>query len=253
MRAFYRKHKLIIRIVATLFVLSFCGFVIRAKSKEGVATSQNIFQEAAPEKGASSVIKEETKLYSIEVDVPKLPEIPVAEKVLKIMTEKAISDFKESAPKDLVGPEIVSSLEAGYTKTCSKKTCTIVFSQGIYYSGAAHPFNVVTAKTFSKEMGYELELSDLFKVDDSFYSLLLKIVSEKAVEVLKDKHKGESDYVPDMEWVNDGLKNKEESFKQFSLTDDAVTFYFDEYQLAPRVDTLTEISVPLSLLSAFIK
>lgn len=253
------KHlKIVVILLSALAVLSFLGFFLKEDNGEqkNVGQSDVLSNQKVPMFSSRS-IEEKTESYEISVSVPVLNVAPlgneIVNKKLSEMAEKAIVSFKDTVKDTEVRENMKSTLDAGFTTSCTKTVCSILFSQSVYYSGAAHPFTVTQTAVFDKATGKELTLSDVFVVNDAFYTKLTSLVTAKAKEILLEHHKDDKEYTIDTDWIKEGLKDKEKSFAQFMLNESEVTFYFDEYQLAPRVESLTEISLPLDSLQEFKK
>lgn len=263
MKSLLRHKKILYALICVALTFSLLGFFFVQKgadqsTKSDKDTKQVSLDISGKGVGQGADIQEVTDFYEINVSIPELSSSDSLHKEeintsLRALAEKSINEFKISAVSSKKIDDMKSTLDAGYRKICSLKTCTIIFSQSIYYSGSAHPYTTIITKTFEKESGKIMSLSDVFLTNDTFYNTVSDAVMVQAKSILLNHHEGERDYVPDVEWIRDGLKNKDEAFAQFSLSDEFLTFYFEEYQLAPRVESLTEVTIPRTLIQNFTK
>ena len=108
-------------------------------------------------------------------------------------------------------------------------------------AGRAHPYHNNRVLNFDLVNNKSLKLSDIFKPKASYLKLVSAYTKKKLDEKLSDK------------WmIADGTKPIEKNFKNWNLESDGILFTFDEYQVAPYVDGIQEVSVPYSELKNII-
>jgi hypothetical protein len=133
-----------------------------------------------------------------------------------------IADFEEPILETL---DLGSQTDIGYEiYSQTEEVISIGFSYYSYISGAAHGFNGYESFSYDLVNDQEIELVDLF-VSDSNY---LEALSYMATEHFDNKFEPET-------WFTEGVEHYIENFSKFVLTQDAIIFLFENYQVVPYV------------------
>jgi hypothetical protein len=164
------------------------------------------------------VILEEADQYTIDVDYPQFGIEKIDEQVVQGVNF-LIDEFKteaQNAPEG-VRYELLSIFDGAYVDEKIVSARLSVSS----YTGGAHPVTTIYGLNFDRVTEKELTLSDALKLINA----TLAQVAESATNQLSEGL-GES-------FFKEGAEANVDNYSTFSISKDAVTFIFDEYQVAP--------------------
>jgi peptidoglycan-N-acetylglucosamine deacetylase len=114
----------------------------------------------------------------------------------------------------------------------------ISYNFSVYtYTGGAHGNINYQTYTFDLENGTEVTYEDLFQADVNELAVISPIVQQALNE-----HLGE---MTDAQWIEDGTGENPDNYQNFILTDGALIFYFDPYQVAAYAAGPQMVSIPL--------
>ncbi len=150
-------------------------------------------------------------------------------------TMKKISSVEDLAFALDEKAEIVSETEDNFTVSID---CYI-------FTGGAHPNSYMTYLVFGKRSGDLLSLGNIFK--PGYDSLLNKLIDGAF-----RKQKGLSS-ADDLQTKGDLFENKITHNNNFMITNDSISFYYNNYEIAAYVFGPTEITIPLSGMKEFLK
>ncbi len=121
----------------------------------------------------------------------------------------------------------------------SSDVTSLVFT--IYnYSGGAHGTSAYQTYTFDLAAGQLVTLEDLFQPNSNFLAVIDPLVEQALKTQVGD--------MLDPTWLQQGTGENPENYRHFALSADALTFYFDQYQVAPGAAGTQSVSIPLSAL-----
>ncbi|HEX8846263.1 MAG TPA: DUF3298 domain-containing protein [Pyrinomonadaceae bacterium] len=165
---------------------------------------------------------------------------------LKELMEKEVADFKKDyEPPDTPMSSMGSYYDAGYVVSlATNDLVSIHFGVNTYGEGAAHPNNNSLVFNYDLQSGKQLNLSDLFKPNSNYLSL----ISNYAIRNLK-KQLGPD---PDSDWIERGAGPSEENFKAWTLTRRGLSIMFDAYQVASYAEGPHDVLIPYSVLKSAI-
>ena len=131
---------------------------------------------------------------------------------------------------------------------------TVTHSEDIYtllltlyqYTGGAHGGTSVLPYTFDLKQNKVLKLDDIFSNTDE----ALKIIEPLAQDAIKTAIGAEM--VQD-DMLTAGTAPTVDNYQFFALDQDAITFYFQQYQVGPYVIGIQQATIPLAQLSSVLK
>lgn len=230
-------------VLVMMIAASLCGcsgnLDILSSNDEAVASSVNPNADGI---FAASLVKLSGE-YTINVRYPVTGKQSVDECIRKLIDEQIQAFLKREAelgaPSDGI-PEGKSELYIDYElQKFDENTLSVYLEIYWYVVGMAHGVNECVTRTFDMQGGNAVELSGLFNTKS-----YLDTLSE-----LSFKHLTESgqlgDYY-DEAWLKEGTAPKEENFRCFLLTPDALDIIFPQYQIGPGALGTQSISIPLS-------
>lgn len=180
-------------------------------------TRKNIYEEA--DTYVLDVVYPQFGVSSIDTQIQQLVENSVAEfKTLPPNPpESVIAKHSMDALYDsvYVGPDVVSF--------------RLVISQ---YTGGAHPLSLVSGLNFDRSTGRQLLQQDAF----AMIGMTAEQVSIAATAELKAK-------LGDV-LFEEGVNSNPENFSSFVISEDSVTFIFQEYQVAAYAAGVQQVSFP---------
>ncbi|MBK8981776.1 MAG: DUF3298 domain-containing protein [Ignavibacteria bacterium] len=150
-------------------------------------------------------------------------------------TMKKISSVEELAFALDEKSEIISETEDNFT----------VSIDFYIFTGGAHPNSYMSYLVFGKRSGDVLSLNNIFK--PGYDSLLNKLI-----DGAYRKQKG---LTPEdnLQTKGDLFENKIIHNNNFMLTNDSISFYYNNYEIAAYVYGPTEITIPLSGMKEYLK
>ncbi|HRI84279.1 MAG TPA: RsiV family protein [Ignavibacteria bacterium] len=150
-------------------------------------------------------------------------------------TMKKLSSVKDIAFALDGTAEIVSETKDNFTVSVN---CYI-------FIGGAHPNSYMSYIVFGKRSGDVLSLNNIFK--PGYDSLLNKLIDEAF-----RKQKGLSP-TDNLQTKGNLFENKITHNNNFMITNDSISFYYNNYEIAAYVFGPTEITVPLSGMKEYLK
>jgi len=204
----------------------------------------------------SKEIKEENKElnYSLKASYPQLDAYSNTEiqknfnnRIYSVVIEK-IDAFKKEVVDYQGNPQMPSSFLMEYSVVNNRDNlASIKFLTETYYSQSAHPSHEIFTFNYNLKNDDIISLADLFKKDTNY----LKIISDYCISDLT-KQITEEGYKPDASWIAEGGGPKAENFRCFNLTGQSLIIIFQEYQVAPYVEGIKEVTIPYSKLKEVI-
>ncbi len=206
--------------------------------------------KVAESKLNTASIEEKTDTYKIKLTFPKIPSsdnsASFTNETIKKYFENNSNDFKKDVADSVADllkenrladfPGRLSEYDSDTTVIYEDDNLISYFVSEFYdLIGTAHPGHVISTFVYDKQKGKLLTLSDVFVVNDFFYK---KIASLIAIDIGKQMAKASEVSIKaiDIKSIEEGLSKKEKSFRNFTLSDKGVTFYFGEYVLGSYVD-----------------
>ena len=170
--------------------------------------------------------------------------------VLKII-EDGIKDFKTSAADayDKTNKDAPpSSLSLAHDISLANDDfISVVFTESVYSSGAAHPSSFFLTLNYDLQKGREVKLADLFNSGTSY----IQVISNYCLKSLTSQLK-KIDAL-DEETVKTGAGADAENFKKWSVTREGLLFSFDPYQVAAYAAGPQEVLIPYAVLKGIMK
>ncbi len=189
-----------------------------------------------------------TTTYHVAVDLPTATNA-VLDKSLRAHADARVAEFDQ-----IYGPSAFSADDLamlGFTdrgmqyeqfisgEAWSSGTLDGMIVQEYDFTGGAHGGVSLTPFMYD-DAGNSLRLADLF-IDGAPY---LERIAQAVVPRLKADL--ETNQIFNQEMFDDGTKAEEGNYMLFSLDGSSMTFYFNQYQVAPYVAGIREVTVPLS-------
>jgi hypothetical protein len=124
------------------------------------------------------------------------------------------------------------------------KIISILFYEGYYFAGAAHPNNSSYSVNYNMETGKEFTLSDI---------LLPGWETEISRICIADITKQKQSFgIEPAEWVQEGAGPKAENFAVFNITNDHLLITFPTYQVGSYAEGPSEVEIPYVDIKQFI-
>lgn len=145
-----------------------------------------------------------------------------------------ITEFKSDAEEFFTGPEPPGGFsswkyELNIDYDIHRFSSEIFsFKFDVYmYTGGAHSIHEIITKSFNLESGEKLKLRDLFKEGSEYLNVISNLSYTQLIE------SGRLGDLFSENWVKKGTSPNEENFKNFTLTDNSMFFFFPAYQVGP--------------------
>lgn len=198
--------------------------------------------------------EEKSSLYDVSIQYPSFSRVDGAFNAkIKKTVEDALLDFKNSAeeteaarksPSGKGMPRYQYSFMARWVpEELSPQKVSIVLHTS-YFTGGAHGGQSIYTFTYDIEKKKELLLDDVFGTVPNY----LNRISDFVLNDLKNQMKiASGGHDPDMTMLVEGTTPTVEHFSRFTLgTNNTITFYFPQYQVAPYVFGEQKVTMPLS-------
>lgn len=190
----------------------------------------------------SKKLIEEGSSYSIDITYP----------VLEDYSNKDTQDDFNNIVKDIVDASADSTREASFDETLSgKNSVELAFEvkgktddfvsillSGSYYAGGAHPGTTFAVINYDLKNNTEVGLSDLFKNEADY----LTVISDYSIEKLKEKF---SDGSLD-DTIESGAGPVDDNFMLFNVTSKGLYITFGDYQVGPYAVGPQSVEIPYS-------
>jgi len=184
-------------------------------------------------------IVEQTPGFSVDAAYP-VPCAPAAARALRDRVTASINDFKQTDPEhDLTDfPHRYEMIVQPQTWTAARGRLLSVRLHTMVYTGGAHPNNWPETWVFDLADGRGLALADVFRDPDATLRALAPRVRDSLRAVLGDMS------LDDM--LLPGTEPTRENYADFVIDDDALTFFFAPYQVAPYAAGEQQVRLPLA-------
>ncbi len=147
---------------------------------------------------------------------------------------QAISDFIP-AP----GPY---ELDVTYDSTQHSDTMLTLIFTVYQFTGGAHGGTVIQTYTLDLKNKRLVTLDDLFTNTSDALAVIDPLVEQDLTTTLGG--------MLDANWLKQGTGTDPQNYQTFALDADSITFYFQQYQVAPYAAGIQKVTIPLAQLSS---
>lgn len=239
----YSKLNYIGRYENTFMVLSF----INENSKDEVERIKKTFKITKPYIFSEDA-KESGKNYSIDIKYPYLGAVSNGQVNIDLnnFINNIVTGFKNrvSAEDAWTGENTFKLYYEPYEVNDKYVSLRI---DTLEYNGGAHGFMATNV------FNYDLQNNKIISLDDVFDSSkdYLNKISNKSIEYLLKIN--EKDNFSEKEWIEEGAKADKNIYSIFIFNNYAITFYFDQYQVAPYAAGRQQVILPFSAIKDILK
>ena len=191
-------------------------------------------------------LSETTKLYAIRGEYPQFTSTAKSLSTMIATDVNArIAEFKKNAtenwkarqdttptgqPKEANPTTPFDFIATWEPKQLNTRTISLIVR--IYaYEGGAHGNSELKTYNYNVQTGSPLSLASLFPDDPNYLAMLSKYAYDRLLQYLTTA----SDGHVQMDMLKQGTAPTPDNFKNFTFNDNAITFYFPKYQVAPGV------------------
>lgn len=247
-----KRHYILISI--GIFILLGIGYLKQTNrlanpSVSPTPTSIQITQSAITVQITDQTIKEtnDQKKYSIDAVYPEFVNLSDSSRqkaindALKQMVEKEIDKFRDESSRNTT-PAQLKDAQAQLIITYETAQANDSFIS-LYFKimdgqiGAAHPYNYNLVFNYDVKNGKLLDLNDLFQTDSNFVQKLSDLAKKDLLAQQKDNPNA-------ADFINEGTEPKEENFKLFTLTANALELIFNPATVAPDYAGTMKVMIP---------
>jgi hypothetical protein len=190
--------------------------------------------------------------YTIKARYPQAigagrdPRLAKLNQELKQFIDKEVGGFKKdfSAPEErMFGGE--STFDSRYlVEFATNDLVSIGFVINTYFEGAAHGNYNVIVFNYDLNSGRSLRLSDLFKPNSNYLSL----ISDYAIKSLRKQAAPD----PDLDWIRSGAGPEEKNYQSWNITRKGLEVTFNPYQVASYAEGPKVVTIPYPVLKNII-
>jgi hypothetical protein len=192
------------------------------------------YAEYAPVSAEKNRIVENTKTYKINVFFPEIKKAGIDDTIKKFVQD-TINSFKSLPSEQTISHQWENTLYIDY-QIYRSGSRNVSFKFEVYiFTGGAHGITSIKTFTFDMPTQKEIYLTDLFKKDCKPFEVIYPLVKKRLEEKLNGTF-----------WIEQGTGKEKENYKHFVLSDRAVIFFFQQYQVAPYAMGIQEVKIPLT-------
>ncbi|MBV53186.1 MAG: hypothetical protein CL816_03865 [Coxiellaceae bacterium] len=129
--------------------------------------------------------------------------------------------------------KLINTVSSDYSVFQTDDVTSVVIHFTGYSAPYAHPFHVVTTDNFDQKKQSFITLDSLFRSDVAIYKVLSQLTRD---QLLKES-------VTDKEMMLSGTSPEAKNFKHWAFSEQGITLYFDEAQIAPYSDGQQVINI----------
>jgi hypothetical protein len=160
------------------------------------------------------------------------------------LIKRSLENFKKEAKRyDEDELNMVWNIEESYEIDATRNSFATLLNTSSMYQGGAHGSYGTGNYHFDKSTGKELHLNDFFKQEKGLLSLA-EAAFRKAVGISSTIAFNETDF-----WFENGFFCPD----NFLFTKDRVTFYYNQYEVAPYSFGTITFSMPLRQIKPYLK
>ncbi len=176
-------------------------------------------------------VKESSDNYEISARYPQFGEA-VFDTHIKKVVDESISEIKKYAEPARSESGYKNSFMSDYSDPYIGQDVLSVKLILTQYTGGAHPITHISALSYDRKSGKVMELQDAL----ALIGMTTEQLSSEATRQLKAK-------LGDPLQFPEGANSNPENFSSFAVSDDKVTFIFQEYQVAAYAAGIQEVSI----------
>lgn len=217
-----------ILIISALLIGLLGAYFFFTQSKEAVP-SLEIEQKQEEIQVTRKNIKEETDTHMVDVVYPQFG-IPAIDTQIEQLIKSSVAEFKmlpPNPPESAVPKHSMDGLYDSVYVGPDVVSFRLVLSQ---YTGGAHPLTLISGLNYDRATGRQLLQQDAF----TMIGKTVQEVSAAATAELKSKL-GDAMF-------EEGANSNPENFSSFVISEDKVTFIFQQYQVAAYAAGVQEVS-----------
>jgi len=195
-------------------------------------TSQEIVSEPKVSEETTlttKTINEDTATYVVDVKYPQFG-IPAIDADIKTKVDAAVAEFRSLPPNPpesaTAKNEFNGTFEAVYAGA-DVISAKLILSQ---YTGGAHPMTIVSGVNYDPSTGKQILQADAFR-------MIGKTVQQVSAEVTAKLKARIGDA-----FFEEGADTNPENYSSFDISENEVTFIFQQYQVAPYALGVQEVS-----------
>lgn len=188
----------------------------------------------------NKTIEEHAAQYDLVVNYPQIilndkTEEAKLNQELKTKVDTIISSFKGGVGEQVedLPEELISQLDIDYgLDNLDNQLVSIHFDIYNYYAGAAHGFSYFETFNYDLNKDKKLNLLDVFRADTKYLEKLSEMGNDYFSAQLEEGY-----------FHPEGVEPRNENWQNFTLTNDSLIFYFDDYAVAPYAAGTQELEV----------
>ncbi len=188
-------------------------------------------------------IEEKGNQYKIRIYYP-YTSYSVLNQEMEKFVQKQLQEFKQNMKKYPLTPLQFYTLDISYQTYIYKDYVTYVF-EIFLDTGGAHP------NTYIHSISYNRATDKIITIDtlNKQYPNILNILSlESRKSLMKSKKLKEVATEERKNMIDEGTAPTLDNFRNFAFTENGLTIFFENYQVAPYVYGSFEVTIPYSIL-----
>jgi hypothetical protein len=186
-------------------------------------------------------INQENSRYSIKVNYPAFQNQKINDNIIASI-DKAMAEIKAEPPKPKDYPvDYKNTLVITYDRPYVTDRVISLYFEFFTYTGGAHPNTKIVTKNFNAKTGKMLTLADLCSTDKATLNKIKANIKGQFKNLLSEENPtARSQFTS---WYSSGVDaNKLETF---TVNSNSITFYFQQYEVAPYASGPQKASLPL--------
>lgn len=224
--------KVIIGVIAVLALGAGAYLLLTNRTTTSAQNATTTPSQSASPSLTTATIKEETDLYKIDIAYPHFGIAQVDAAIDASMRSDAAQFKSEAVAIDYLPTAKYEMMGEFDNVTTSKDIASarLVVSR---YTGGAHPNATVVGLNFNPQTG------SAYTLDDALRMIGMNL-QQLSVEAKRQLNANVGDWIQ----FPEGADPTRENYATFVIGEGKVTFYFQQYQVAPYAAGILDISVP---------
>ncbi len=179
----------------------------------------------------------------ISVDYPiDLAQNPLIASTIDPFIQSAKDDFMQAVGQDFYPIQAPNELDITYAVTNHSDTIMSLVFTVYEYTGGAHGTTSVTTFTFDTTNNRLITLDNVFSNTTNALNIIKPLAQAAVKAAVGDMNQ--------QDMLDEGTAADPKNYQAFSLDADSITFYFQQYQVAPGAAGIQKVTIPFAQLSS---
>ncbi|HVU11911.1 MAG TPA: DUF3298 domain-containing protein [Phototrophicaceae bacterium] len=233
------------RLVLAAFLCALCVGAVAVSAQAATSETDPCWQKGGNTSADGKCVLTIDAQVSVDYPLDLTQKYDIIGQTIDPVIAKAKDDFFSAVSGDFIpvpGPFV---LQITYDTAQHSDTVMTLILTIYQFQGGAHGSTALLPFNFDLKNNKVLTLDDIFTSTPDAIKLIEPIVQSTVKTALGDMN------VQDM--LDAGTGTDPNNYQYFSLDADSITFYFQQYQVAPYAAGIQKVTIPFSQLTSVLK